>query len=82
MNSWDSLADGRYDSRLPMMGLGDVAGADLDTNPKGTVFHIDEWYGWNGTPNEGMKMLAVKIAKKALELVPRRRANLTYWAST
>lgn len=31
--------------------------------PRGTVFLIDEWYGWNGRPNEGCKMLAVEIAR-------------------
>jgi hypothetical protein len=32
------------------------------TFPRGTIFAIDEWYGWNGKPNEGCKMLAVDIA--------------------
>ena len=35
--------------------------------PRGTVFRIAEWYGWNGTPNEGCKMLASDIAKGILE---------------
>ena len=30
--------------------------------PRGTLFRIAEWYGWNGQPNEGSKMLAVEIA--------------------
>lgn len=33
------------------------------TFPRGSLIRIDEWYGWNGTPNEGTKMLAVDIAK-------------------
>lgn len=33
------------------------------TYPRGTLFRIYEWYGWNGRPNEGSKMLAVDIAK-------------------
>jgi len=32
------------------------------TFPRGSIFAIDEWYGWNGKPNEGCKMLAVDIA--------------------
>lgn len=24
--------------------------------PRGTLFRIGEWYGWNGTPNEGAKL--------------------------
>jgi hypothetical protein len=45
--------------------------------PRGTVFLIAEWYGWSGKPNEGLKMLAVDIAKgikereKSLELSVR-----------
>jgi hypothetical protein len=31
--------------------------------PPGTVFLINEWYGWNGRPNQGLKMLAVEIAR-------------------
>lgn len=32
--------------------------------PKGTLFRIGEWYGWNGKkPNEGLRMLAVEIAR-------------------
>ena len=31
--------------------------------PRGTIFRIAEWYGWNGNPDEGCKMLAVEIAR-------------------
>lgn len=31
--------------------------------PKGTLFRIAEWYGWNGKPNEGLRMLAVEVAR-------------------
>jgi hypothetical protein len=31
--------------------------------PRGSLIRVDEWYGWNGTPNEGSKMLAVDVAK-------------------
>lgn len=31
--------------------------------PKGTLFRIAEWYGWNGQANEGCKMLAVEVAR-------------------
>jgi hypothetical protein len=31
--------------------------------PAGTLFRINEWYGWNGEPNQGSKMLATKIAE-------------------
>lgn len=28
----------------------------------GDIFHISEWYGWNGTPNTGLRMLGADIA--------------------
>lgn len=31
--------------------------------PRGTLFRINEWYGWTGKPNEGLKMLAADVAK-------------------
>ena len=31
--------------------------------PRGTLFLINEWYGWTGKPNEGLKMLAADVAK-------------------
>jgi hypothetical protein len=34
---------------------------------KGDVFRIQEWYGWNGEPNKGCKMLAKDIAKGIIE---------------
>lgn len=32
------------------------------TFPRGTLFRIAEWYGWNGKPNEGLKMSDAGIA--------------------
>ena len=29
--------------------------------PRGTLFRIAEWYGWNGQPNEGVKLEDVEI---------------------
>lgn len=34
---------------------------------RGDVFRIAEWYGWNGTRNEGVKMLAPDIAQGILD---------------
>ncbi len=36
--------------------------------PRGTLFHIAEWYGCTGNPNEGVKMLASEIARGILEI--------------
>jgi hypothetical protein len=35
--------------------------------PRGTLFRIAEFYGWNGQPNQGLKMLAGDIAKQIRE---------------
>lgn len=35
--------------------------------PKGTVFLIAEWYGWNGEPNKGSRMLMESVATGILE---------------
>lgn len=36
--------------------------------PRGTLFRIAEWYGWNGNPNEGCKLLAVEIARGIMRI--------------
>lgn len=33
------------------------------TFPRGSVFIISEWYGTNGKPNEGLRMIAAEIAR-------------------
>lgn len=35
--------------------------------PRGTLFRIGEWYGWNEKPNEGLKMTNGEIAKGIIE---------------
>jgi len=35
--------------------------------PAGTLFRLSEWYGWNGEPNVGSRMLANRIAEKIVE---------------
>ncbi len=37
------------------------------TFPRGTLFRIAEWYGWNGEPNEGCKMVSEEIGKTLRE---------------
>jgi len=35
--------------------------------PRGTLFLVAEYYGWNGKPNEGCRMIATDIARKIVE---------------
>lgn len=37
------------------------------TYPRGSVFRIAEWYGWNGKANEGARMAPADIARGILE---------------
>ena len=39
----------------------------IHSTVRGDLFLIKEWYGWNGEPNKGLKMLAVDIAKGIVE---------------
>jgi len=43
-----------------------VEGVTIGAIP-GDVIRIAEWYGWNGKPNEGLRMLATEIADGILE---------------
>lgn len=36
--------------------------------PPGTLIRIAEWYGWNGRPNEGLKLTADQIATRGVEI--------------
>lgn len=38
------------------------------TFPRGTLFRIAEYYGWNGKPNEGTRQLAVDVARTIVEM--------------
>src|SRR5690606_19991509 len=34
---------------------------------RGDLFRVAEWYGWTGKPNEGLRILAVDIARGIVE---------------
>lgn len=42
----------------------ELADGRTRTFPKGTLFRIHELYGWNGRPNEGLKLTAREIARE------------------
>jgi hypothetical protein len=45
---------------------GEILG-DGRSFPKGTLFLIHEWYGWNGRANEGLKITTEEMAKGIIE---------------
>lgn len=53
------------------------ASGNWRSSVKGDLFRIAEWYGWNGKPNEGLRMLNRDIARGIRErdhiLCPNRR---------
>ncbi len=51
---WWAESDGG-DLRLP--------GGEIRSTVKGDLFRVGEWYGWNGRPNQGCRMLASEIAR-------------------
>lgn len=56
----------------------DVRMADGTTRsfPANSVFRIHEWYGWNGSPNEGSRMLPDAIARGIKEIEVSLRAGI------
>lgn len=44
--------------------------------PRGSLIVAAEWYGWNGKPNEGCRMLASEVARGIIE---RERAMGSGW---
>lgn len=55
---WWAESDGT-DARL--------ADGRIISTVKGDLYRINEWYGWNGQPNEGTRMLATEISKGIIE---------------
>lgn len=44
-----------------------LPGGKVLSTVRGDVFRINEWYGWNGKPNNGLRMLATQISKGIIE---------------
>jgi hypothetical protein len=44
-----------------------LADGSIRRTIRGDLFRINEWYGWNGRPNEGLRMLGGEIAKGIIE---------------
>ena len=44
-----------------------MADGSIRSFPPGTLFRIGEWYGWNGNPNEGLRMIDSEIGRGILK---------------
>ena len=45
--------------------------------PRGAVILYDEWYGWNGKPNEGLRMEVAEVAQGCLKQARDRKLAYT-----
>lgn len=87
----DWLRFGSFDwgsSRPFSYGLWAVAGDATDIEgihvQRGALIRFREWYGWNGKPNEGLRMEAPEVAKGILRMeddqkVAYRIADSSMW---
>lgn len=53
-----------------------LEGGQQKTWPKGTIFRIAEWYGWNGKPDEGCRLEDTAIGKRMKELEEQMKETL------
>lgn len=53
-----------------------LEGDQQKTWPKGTIFRIAEWYGWNGKPDEGCRLEDTAIGKRMKELEEQMKETL------
>lgn len=44
---------------------------------RGAMIRFNEWYGWNGKPNDGLRMEASEVAQGILKRIGRRRLAYT-----
>jgi hypothetical protein len=44
-----------------------LPGGLVRSTVRGDLYRIHEWYGWNGKPNEGLRMLATDVAAGVVE---------------
>ena len=45
--------------------------------PRGAIIRYDEWYGWNGKPNEGLRMEVAEVAQGCLKRAKGRQLAYT-----
>jgi len=61
---WWAVADGTE----VVVGVDAQGAPQRRAYPRGTLFRIAEWYGWNGKANEGLRMLASEVGRKIVAM--------------
>ena len=66
--SWPRFRSGDWGSARPFsIGWWGISDGSLRDMPRGALVRYREWYGWNGKPNEGLKLTAEDVGKGIAE---------------
>ncbi len=59
---WPRFRSGDWGSARPFsVGWWAISDGRLEDYPRGALIRYREWYGWNGKPNEGLKLTAEEV---------------------
>jgi hypothetical protein len=66
--NWPRFRSGDWGSARPFsVGWWSISDGSLPDIPRGALVRYREWYGWNGKPNEGLKLTAEEVGRGILE---------------
>lgn len=66
--SWPRFRSADWGSARPFsVGWWAISDGSDGQLPRGSLIRYREWYGWNGNPNEGLKLTAEEVGKGILE---------------
>lgn len=66
--SWPRFRSADWGSARPFsVGWNAISDGSLPHLPRGALVRYREWYGWNGKPNEGLKLTAEEVGRGILE---------------
>ncbi len=61
-DTWPRFRSGDWGSARPFsIGWWAISDGSLPALPRGALVRYREWYGWNGNPNEGLKLTAEEV---------------------
>ena len=67
-DTWTRFRSMDWGSARPFsVGWWAISDGSLPAFPRGAIIRYREWYGWNGTPNEGCKMTAEEVGRGIAE---------------
>lgn len=65
---WSRFRSGDWGSARPFsVGWWAISDGSLAQFPRGALIRYREWYGWNGQPNEGLKLTAEEVGRGIAE---------------